>query len=151
MTKAHALVVDDEADILDLLKITLARMDIQAVPAMSLGEARRALERHHLDLCLTDMNLPDGNGIDLVRHIAEHHPDLPVAMITAHGSMDSAVAAMKAGAFDFVSKPVDLKLLRQLVESALRLRRQECRPAPSLSSRARASSATPQRWRRSAA
>jgi two-component system, NtrC family, response regulator PilR len=128
MTKAHALVVDDEADILDLLKITLARMDIQAVPAMSLGEARRALERHHLDLCLTDMNLPDGNGIDLVRHIAEHHPDLPVAMITAHGSMDSAVAAMKAGAFDFVSKPVDLKLLRQLVESALRLRRQEAGP-----------------------
>jgi two-component system response regulator PilR (NtrC family) len=121
MTKAQALVVDDEADILDLLKITLARMGIQALTAMSLGEAKRQLEQQHLDLCLTDMNLPDGNGIDLVRHIAERHPNLPVAMITAHGSMDSAVAAMKAGAFDFVSKPVDLKLLRQLVESALRL------------------------------
>jgi len=122
MTKAQALVVDDEADILDLLRITLGRMGIQAVTATSLGEAKLQLEQHHLDLCLTDMNLPDGNGIDLVRHIAERRPDLPVAMITAHGSMDSAVAAMKSGAFDFVSKPVDLKLLRQLVESALQLR-----------------------------
>lgn len=129
MTKARALVVDDEADILDLLMITLARMDIQALTAMTLGEAKRQLEQQQLDLCLTDMNLPDGSGIDLVRHIAERHPNLPVAMITAHGSMDSAVAAMKAGAFDFVPKPVNLKLLRQLVESALRLRGQE-RPAP---------------------
>ncbi len=124
MTKAQALVVDDEADILDLLKITLGRMDIQAVAAMSLSEAKLQLTQHHLDLCLTDMNLPDGNGIDLVRHIAERHPNLPVAMITAHGSMDSGVAAMKAGAFDCVSKPVNLRLLRQLVESALKLRSQ---------------------------
>jgi two-component system response regulator PilR (NtrC family) len=122
MTKGQALVVDDEADILDLLRITLGRMGIQAVTATTLREARLELDRHPLDLCLTDMNLPDGSGIDLVRHIAEHRPDLPVAMITAHGSMDSAVAAMKAGAFDFVSKPVDLKLLRQLVGSALQLR-----------------------------
>jgi len=122
MNKAHALLIDDEADILDLLKITLARMDIQAATAMSIGEARRALERGRFDLCLTDMNLPDGNGIDLVHYIAERYPDLPVAMITAHGNMDSAVAAMKAGAFDFVSKPVDLKLLRRLVGSALKLR-----------------------------
>ncbi|MGE5152871.1 MAG: sigma-54-dependent transcriptional regulator, partial [Bdellovibrio bacteriovorus] len=125
MSKPLALVVDDEADILDLIKITLARMGVQAVTAMSLDAAKRELEHHRLDLCLTDMNLPDGNGIELVRHIAERHPDLPVAMITAHGSMDSAVAAMKAGAFDFVSKPVDLKLLRQLVESALRLGQRE--------------------------
>ncbi|MFY9972908.1 MAG: sigma-54 dependent transcriptional regulator [Chromatiaceae bacterium] len=122
MTKAQALVVDDEADILDLLRITLGRMGIEAVTATSLGEAKIQLEQHRLDLCLTDMSLPDGNGIDLVRHIAERCPDLPVAMITAHGTMDSAVAAMKSGAFDFVSKPVDLKLLRQLVESALELR-----------------------------
>lgn len=124
MAKARALVVDDESDILDLLKITLARMDIQALTAMTLGEAKRQLEHQDIDLCLTDMNLPDGSGIDLVRHIVEHRPNLPVAVITAHGSMDSAVTAMKAGAFDFVSKPVNLKLLRQLVESALRLRGQ---------------------------
>ena len=122
MNKANALVVDDEVDILDLLKITLARMDVQATTATSVADAKRQLERAHFDLCLTDMNLSDGNGIDLVRHIAEHYPHLPVAMITAHGSMDTAVAAMKAGAFDFVSKPVDLQLLRRLVGSALKLR-----------------------------
>ncbi|MFZ0790546.1 MAG: sigma-54 dependent transcriptional regulator [Chromatiaceae bacterium] len=124
MNKAHALVVDDEADILDLVKITLGRMDVQATTAMNVAEARRQLERARFDLCLTDMNLPDGNGIDLVGHISEHYPDLPVAMITAHGSMESAVSAMKAGAFDFVSKPVDLQLLRRLVGSALKLRGQ---------------------------
>ena len=122
MNKAHALVVDDEADILDLVKITLGRMDVQATTAMNVAEAKRQLERARFDLCLTDMNLPDGNGIDLVGHISEHYPDLPVAMITAHGSMESAVSAMKAGAFDFVSKPVDLQLLRRLVGSALKLR-----------------------------
>ena len=122
MNKAHALVVDDEADILDLLKITLGRMDVHAATAMTVGDAKRQLEHRRFDLCLTDMNLPDGNGIDLVRFISERYPDLPVAMITAHGSMDSAVAAMKAGAFDFVPKPVDLQLLRRLVGSALKLR-----------------------------
>lgn len=122
MTKAQALVVDDESDILDLLKITLGRMDIRALTAMTLSDAKHQLERNRFDLCLTDMSLPDGNGIDLIHHIAEHYPHLPVAMITAHGNMESAVAAMKAGAFDFVPKPVDLQLLRQLVGSALRLR-----------------------------
>ncbi len=124
MNKAHALVVDDETDILDLFKITLGRMDVQATTAMTLGEARRHLDMGRFDLCLTDMNLPDGNGIDLVRYITEHCPELPVAMITAHGNMESAVAAMKAGAFDFVPKPVDLQLLRRLVGSALKLRTQ---------------------------
>ncbi|WP_295446929.1 sigma-54 dependent transcriptional regulator [uncultured Thiodictyon sp.] len=122
MNKAHALVVDDEPDILDLVKITLGRMDVQATTAMTVGAAKHELEHGRFDVCLTDMNLPDGNGIDLVRFIAEHHPELPVAMITAHGSMESAVAAMKAGAFDFVPKPVDLQLLRRLVGSALKLR-----------------------------
>jgi len=121
MNKAQALVVDDEPDILDLLRITLGRMDVQASTAPTLADAIRALEQDRFDLCLTDMNLPDGSGFDLLRHIAEHRPELPVAMITAHGSMESAVAAMKAGAFDFVSKPVDLKLLRTLVGSALKL------------------------------
>jgi two-component system, NtrC family, response regulator PilR len=124
MNKAQALVVDDEADILELLKITLGRMDVQASTALTVADARRQLERGRFDICLTDMNLPDGTGFDLIRHISEHHPEIPVAMITAHGNMESAVAAMKAGAFDFVSKPVDLQLLRQLVGSALKLRGQ---------------------------
>ncbi|MBK1731707.1 sigma-54-dependent transcriptional regulator [Thiococcus pfennigii] len=122
MTKAQALVVDDEPDILDLIRITLARMGVNAHTAADLREARQLLARERFDLCLTDMQLPDGNGIELVAHISEHYPDLPAAMITAHGNMESAVAAMKAGAFDFVSKPVDLQVLRRLVESALRLR-----------------------------
>ncbi|NEX21995.1 sigma-54-dependent Fis family transcriptional regulator [Thiorhodococcus mannitoliphagus] len=122
MSKAQALVVDDEADILDLIKITLGRMDVQASTALTVADAKRQLERGRFDLCLTDMNLPDGSGIDLLRHLSECYPGIPVAMITAHGSTESAVAAMKAGAFDFVSKPVDLKLLRTLVGSALKLR-----------------------------
>jgi two-component system response regulator PilR (NtrC family) len=122
MSKAHALVVDDEADILELLRITLSRMDIRCRAAATLADAYRLLAGEHFDLCLTDMRMPDGSGIELVRHIAETVPDLPVAVITAHGSMESAVEAMKAGAFDFVPKPVDLGVLRQLVESALRLR-----------------------------
>jgi two-component system response regulator PilR (NtrC family) len=121
MTKARALIVDDEVDICDLVGITLGRMNIESRAAASIGEATRILASEGFDLCLTDMGLPDGSGIDLVRHITECYPNLPVAMITAHGSMESAVAAMKAGAFDFVSKPVDLHLLRRLVESALRL------------------------------
>jgi two-component system response regulator PilR (NtrC family) len=122
MTPARALVVDDEEDILELLRITLSRMGIDCRAAPDLAAARRCLATETFDLCLTDMRLPDGDGIDLVRQIASQFPQLPVAMITAHGSMDSAVAAMKAGAFDFVSKPVDLPVLRRLVEAALRLR-----------------------------
>ncbi|KXX64664.1 sigma-54-dependent transcriptional regulator [Marichromatium gracile] len=119
--KAQALVVDDETDILELLRITLARMEIRAVTATSLVEARARLAEQPFDLCLTDMKLPDGSGIELIRHIAAHHPELPVAMITAYGNMDSAIEAMKAGAFDFVSKPVELQRLRQLVGAALKL------------------------------
>lgn len=122
MSKACALVVDDEADILDLIQITLRRMDIQAMTAMTVAEAKRQLAHNTFDLCLTDMRLPDGSGFDLLHHLNAQYPDIPVAMITAYGSMESAVAAMKAGAFDFVSKPVDLHLLRSLVESALKLR-----------------------------
>ncbi|MBK1694386.1 sigma-54-dependent Fis family transcriptional regulator [Chromatium weissei] len=122
MNQSLVLVVDDEIDILDLLKITLKRMDVQALTALTLAEARQQLERNRFDLCLTDMNLSDGSGLELIRHINEHYPQLPVAMITAHGNMESAVLAMKAGAFDFVAKPVDLQLLRRLVGSALKLR-----------------------------
>jgi two-component system response regulator PilR (NtrC family) len=116
-----ALIVDDEADIRELLDITLSRMDLNVHTAADLQSARDLLESHEFDLCFTDMRLPDGSGIDLVRHIARTSPGLPTAVITAHGNMNAAVDALKAGAFDFVSKPVDLQLLRNLVNTALRL------------------------------
>jgi two-component system response regulator PilR (NtrC family) len=122
MTDAKALIVDDEADILELVSITCARMGVATRGAGSLTEAMQLLERERFDLCLTDMRLPDGDGTDLVRTIAERSPNMPVAMITAYGSMESAVTAMKAGAFDFVSKPLNLQVLRALVGAALRLR-----------------------------
>ncbi|MGQ9659905.1 MAG: sigma-54-dependent transcriptional regulator [Thermochromatium sp.] len=122
MSTPLTLVVDDEADLLDLIRITLGRMGVSVVTATTLAEAKRQLERHRPDLCLADLNLPDGSGIELLHHIAHHQPELPVAVITAYGNVESAVAAMKAGAFDFLAKPVDLADLRTLVESALRLR-----------------------------
>ena len=123
MTKARVLIVDDEADILELLEITLSRMNIGCLAATDVSSAKRLLSSERFDLCLTDMRLPDGSGIDLVQHIAESHPELPVAVITAHGNMETAVAAMKAGAFDFVAKPLDLGMLRRLVESTLQMQR----------------------------
>ncbi|MFE8072809.1 sigma-54 dependent transcriptional regulator [Marinobacteraceae bacterium S3BR75-40.1] len=121
MTNPTALVVDDEPDIRELLEITLARMDLPCVTAANVTEARDLLQAREFQLCLTDMNLPDGNGIELVEWIQKHHPQIPVAVITAYGNMDTAISALKAGAFDFVSKPVDLPHLRELVQSALRL------------------------------
>lgn len=121
MAQHKVLVVDDEPDIRELLEITLGRMNIESHPASDLAGARAQLAQHSFDLCLTDMRLPDGNGIELVEFIQAQHPDLPVAVITAHGSMEAAVQALKAGAFDFVSKPVDLQMLRNLVSTALRL------------------------------
>ena len=117
----RVLVVDDEADIRELLDLTLARMGLAADCAGSVGEAKELLARGHYKLCLTDMRLPDGAGIELVRHIGEHYRDLPVAVITAHGSMENAVSALKAGAFDYLAKPVSLEQLRALVKSALEL------------------------------
>lgn len=113
------LVVDDEPDIRELLEITLGRMDIQTCCAEDLGTARQLLASQHFDLCLTDMRLPDGDGLDLVDYIQENGLLLPIAVITAHGSMDIAIKAMKKGAFDFLTKPVDLPALRQLVNNAL--------------------------------
>lgn len=114
-----ALIVDDERDIRELLVLTLGRMGLRISTAANLAEAREQLAVHRYDLCITDMRLPDGNGIELVHEIARNHPSTPVAMITAFGSMDLAVEALKAGAFDFVSKPVDLNVLRGLVRHAL--------------------------------
>ncbi|GAC1633769.1 MAG: sigma-54 dependent transcriptional regulator [Nevskia sp.] len=122
MSKAHALIVDDEADIRELLEITLLRMGLRTQSAGSLREARTLLGEHAFDVCLTDMRLPDGNGIELVGHIQKKHPGLPVAVITAYGSTQAAVESLKAGAFDFVSKPIDLLVLRKLVDTALKLR-----------------------------
>jgi two-component system response regulator PilR (NtrC family) len=121
MTEALALIVDDEPDIRELLELTLARMDVDSRQAATLDEAYQQLGNTAFGLCLADMRLPDGDGIDLVRHIAEHHPQLPVAVITAHGNMETAIEALKAGAFDFVSKPVELPVLRRLVQTALKV------------------------------
>ena len=121
MTAKKVLIVDDEADICELIEITLMRMDIASKSALTLADAISLLGAESFDLCLTDMNLPDGNGIDLVEHIQQNYSDLPVAVITAHGNMESAVKALKAGAFDFVSKPVDIQILRSLVSAATSL------------------------------
>jgi len=121
MSLQTALVVDDERDIRELLSITLGRMDLQVDAVGTVGEAKRALAEHSYDLCFTDMRLPDGTGHEVIELIAEQHPDTPVAMITAYGNVDAAVSALKAGAFDFVSKPVDIQMLRRLVRTALKL------------------------------
>lgn len=121
MSRPRALVIDDEPDIRELLEMTLGRMDIETRSAADLAEAYALLAAETFDLCLTDMRLPDGNGLDLVRHIQEQRPNLPVAVITAYGSMDTAVEALKAGAFDFISKPVNLNTLRNLINSVLKL------------------------------
>ena len=120
--RQKALIIDDEPDIRELLEITLGRMKLDTRSARSVKEARECLSREHYDLCLTDMRLPDGSGLELVQHIQQQYPHLPVAMITAYGSLDTAISALKAGAFDFVTKPVDLNRLRELVSTALRLR-----------------------------
>lgn len=118
---ARVLVVDDEADIRELLDLTLARMGLSADCAGTVAEARSFLERENYNLCLTDMRLPDGEGLEIVRLIGTHYGETPVAVITAFGSADNAVAALKAGAFDYLAKPVALHQLRTLIKSALSL------------------------------
>src|SRR6202008_2429185 len=115
------LVVDDEPDLLELVSLTLSRMNLETRTAPDLGSARRLLKSGRFALCLTGMRLPDGDGLELVAWIQEHRATLPVAVITAHGNIESAVRALKLGAFDFVSKPLDLGVLRKLVGSAIRL------------------------------
>lgn len=117
----RVLIVDDEPDIRELLEITLGRMSLATSSAADLGSARALLSTQSFNLCLTDMRLPDGDGLELVEYIQKEHNQLPVAVITAHGTAESAVKALKGGAFDFVTKPVNLQKLRDLVNSALRL------------------------------
>ncbi|MEI7842593.1 MAG: sigma-54 dependent transcriptional regulator [Gallionellaceae bacterium] len=122
MTKIpRVLLVDDEPDILELLELALIPMGLEVARAANVREAYQQLERSHFELCLTDMRMPDGDGLELVRHIAELNLDTPVAVITAHGNAENAVAALKAGAFDYLSKPIALDQLRTLVKSALKL------------------------------
>ena len=113
MATQSVLIVDDEPDIRELLDITLSRMGLQTHSAANLGEAMTMVAELKPDLCLTDMRLPDGNGISLVEHIQQEFSHIPVAMITAHGSVETAISALKAGAFDFVSKPIELDNLRR--------------------------------------
>ncbi len=117
------LVLDDEADIRELLVLTLTRMGIDVDAAATFAEAKNFLSHREYELCLTDMRLPDGTGLELLAYVAEHHGNTPVAVITAYGSTDNAVAALKAGAFDYLAKPIKLQQLRELVASALRLPR----------------------------
>ncbi len=121
-TLSKALIIDDEPDIRELLELTLSRMNIETFTAANIESAMAALAQEEFDLCVTDMNLPDGNGIDLVKFVQANHPTTPIAVLTAYGSMETAITALKAGAFDFVSKPVDLQRLRDLINTALKLK-----------------------------
>ena len=121
MPKSTVLIVDDEPDLCELLSITLGRMGLDSRAVHDIMAAKAAVEEQHYDLCLTDMHLPDGSGLDLVEWLQRRAPELPVAMITAHGNVESAVRALKLGAFDFVSKPLDLADLRKLVAQAIKL------------------------------
>ncbi len=120
LANPRCLIVDDEADICDLLSITIEKMGIKTDSAQSLEDAKFCLSRHRYDLCLTDMRLPDGNGLDLMKYINLHHSGLPIAVITAFGTSDNAVSSLKAGAFDYLSKPISLQKLRPLISSAIK-------------------------------
>jgi len=115
------LIIDDELDLRELLKLTLAKMRIATGAVETVGEAKAELQQQHFDLCLTDMRLPDGNGLDLVAYVQKNHPQLPIAVVTAYGNVELAVEALKLGAFDFLSKPVNLTRLRSLISNALSL------------------------------
>ncbi len=125
MSKQYALVIDDERDIRELLTLTLGRMGLIVESAATVSEAKQRLAETRYALCFTDMRLPDGTGHEVIELIAAQYPETPVAMITAYGNVDAAVVALKAGAFDFVSKPVDINVLRRLVQTALRLSEQK--------------------------
>ena len=123
-TKDHILIIDDEPDIRELLELTLVQMGYLVTSAATMSEAKDAINQVSFSLCLTDMQLPDGNGIALIKYIKQHQPLTPIAMITAFSSVDTATSALKAGAFDFISKPVKLQHIRDLVDSALSVRHQ---------------------------
>lgn len=121
MNRPTVLVVDDEPDLVELVTLTLNRMNLDTASAGDVASAQKLLASTHFDLCLTDMRLPDGDGLDLVAWIQQNRSSVPVAVISAHGNVESAVRALKLGAFDFVSKPLDLAILRKIVSSAIKL------------------------------
>lgn len=121
MPKTSALIVDDEPDLIELVSLALNQMDVHSIGASTLAQAREKIASHQVNFCLTDMQLPDGNGLDLVREIRANHPHIPVAVITAYGNMDKAVESLKAGAFDYVAKPLDIEVLRKMVRQAANL------------------------------
>ena len=121
MTQPLVLVVDDEPDLVELVTLTLSRMQLSTQSAADVASAKKLLKTQHFDLCLTDMRLPDGDGLDLLEWMTTHCPGVPCAVITAHGNVESAVRALKLGAFDFVSKPLDLGVLRRIISTAIKL------------------------------
>ena len=121
MAPPLVLVVDDEPDLVELVTLTLSRMQLATQSAGDVAGAKRLLKAHQFDLCLTDMRLPDGDGLDLLEWMGSNCPGVPCAVITAHGNVESAVRALKLGAFDFVSKPLDLGVLRRIVSTAVRI------------------------------
>ncbi len=125
MSKPLALVIDDEPDIRELLSLTLGRMDIDTAVAGDVKTAKEKLSGRQFDICLTDMRLPDGDGLELVEWMQKNSSGVPVAVITAHGNVETAVQALKLGAFDFISKPLDIKNLRNVVKNALKLDRRQ--------------------------
>ena len=131
MNKPTVLVIDDERDIRELLTITLGRMGLMVDTASNVAEAKQQLADSRYALCFTDMRLPDGSGQEIIELIAAKYPETPVAMITAYGNVDAAVNALKSGAFDFVSKPVDINILRRLVQTAMRLAEEKKAEPPS--------------------
>lgn len=120
----HVLVIDDEPDIRELLEITLMRMGLESSVAIDVQSAILEIKKGHADLIITDMKLPDGNGLDIVRYVTENTPNIPIAVLTAHGNIDLAIESMKSGAFDFVSKPIDIHKLRELINQALKVKEQ---------------------------
>ncbi len=119
MSRIKALIIDDEPDILELLTITLTRMGLDCVSAKNISQALKLIESQDFDICLTDMRLPDGDGLEVLRFLQSQKKDIPVAVITAHGNIETAIESMKLGAFDFLSKPIDLNQLRNLVGNAV--------------------------------
>src|SRR4029078_8417064 len=121
MAPPLVLVVDDEPDLVELVTLTLSRMQLATASAGDVAGAKKLLKAQHFDLCLTDMRLPDGDGLDLLEWMTANCPGVPCAVITAHGNVESPCRALKLGAFDFVSKPLDLGVLRRIVSTALKL------------------------------